>query len=257
MIRALVVGAGGRMGAHVIAALEAAPDLAVGGALDSATHADLGKEVSPGIELRADLAKAATGCDVAIDFSVPASTLALIDEARGRGLPLVLATTGFEREEQQRIENAARELAIVQAGNYSLGVTVLLDLVAEAARRLDGYEIDVLEMHHHHKVDAPSGTALALARAAAEARGERLEDKAVYHREGLPGARRPDEIGLQALRLADSVGEHTVYLAGAGERVELTHRALSRENFAAGAVRAARWVHGHAPGLFSMTDVLA
>ena len=123
------------MGAHVIAALEAAPDLAVGGALDSASHPDLGKEVSPGIELRADLAKATAGCDVAIDFSVPASTLTLIDEARGRGLPLVLATTGFEREEQQRIENAARELAIVQAGNYSLGVTVLLDLVAEAGLR--------------------------------------------------------------------------------------------------------------------------
>jgi len=133
---------------------------------------------------------------------------------------------------------------------------VLLDLVAEASRRLAGYEIEVLELHHNQKVDAPSGTALSLARAAAAARGQDLPQHAVYHREGVTGKRRHDEIGLQSLRLSDTVGEHVVFFAGPGERVELTHRAFSRENFATGALRAARWLVGRPPGLYGIRDVL-
>ena len=256
MIRVGVVGAGGRMGGHVLRAVEAAADLEVGAALESASHPDLGKEVSPGVALTADVAALVDAAELAIDFSRPDSTLALAAAAAPRGLPLVIATTGFSPADQARIEQAASRVPIVMAANFSLGVNVLLELVAEAARRLEGYQIDVLELHHDRKVDAPSGTALRLARAAAEARGQDLEQAAVYHREGITGPRDPHAIGLQALRLGDSVGEHTVYLAGPGERLELSHRALSRDNFAAGALTAARWIRGRDPGLYSMADVL-
>jgi 4-hydroxy-tetrahydrodipicolinate reductase len=169
----------------------------------------------------------------------------------------VIGTTGFSEAERERLARAARSAPLVMAPNFSLGVHVLLELVSEAARRLPDYEIEVLELHDSRKIDAPSGTALRLGEAAAAARGRRLPDLAVYHREGETGARDPAAIGMQALRAGDSVGEHTVFLAGPGERLELTHRALSRNNFAAGAVRAAAWVHGRPPGLYTMREVLA
>jgi len=243
------------MGAFVLRAIAAEPGLELAAAVDAAGHPALGSEVAPGIALGSELMP--DGCDVAIDFSVPASTRALVDAALPAGLPLVIGTTGLDAAQESAIESAAGKLAIVRAGNYSLGITVLLDLVAEAAKRLPGYEIEVLEMHHNRKIDAPSGTALALARSAADARGVDLDLKAVYHREGHTGPRPPGAIGMQSLRMADVVGEHTVYLAGPGERVELSHRALSRENFAAGAARAAAWVVGRKAGLYSMRDVLA
>ncbi len=250
----LVLGAGGRMGAFVLRAVAAEPGLEVAAAVEARDHPALGSEVAPGVALVPELAVDA--CDVAIDFSAPSSTGALLDAALPAGLPLVIGTTGFDASQEAAIESAAGKLAIVRAGNFSLGITVLLDLVAEAAKRLAGYEIEVLEMHHNRKLDAPSGTALALARAAADARGVSLSDKAVYHREGQTGPRPPDAIGMQTLRMADVVGEHTVYLAGPGERLELSHRALSRENFASGAARAAAWVLGRQPGLYSMGDVV-
>jgi 4-hydroxy-tetrahydrodipicolinate reductase len=255
--RVLVVGAGGRMGAHVLRALAAHPELALAAALDRGDHPELGKEIAPGVALGADLRAAAAIADVAIDFSVPASTLALAREATARGLALVIGTTGFSDADREALARAARTVPVVLAPNYSIGVAVLLDLVAEAARRLPDYEIEVLELHHSRKIDAPSGTALRLAEAAALARGRRLPELAVFHREGETGPRDPAAIGLLALRAGDSAGEHTVFLAGPGERLELTHRASSRENFAAGAVRAAAWVRGRAPGLYSMRDVLA
>ena len=256
MIRIGVVGACGRMGTHVLRAVEEAPDLEVAAALEAQGHPDLGKEVSPGVELSADLAELVGRSQVAVDFSLPESTLELVSAASPRGLPLVIATTGLDEAGRSQVEEAAKRTAIVLAANYSLGVNVLLELVAEAARRLPDYEIDVLELHHNQKVDAPSGTALRLAQAAAEARGQKLDAVAVYHREGETGVRDPRSIGLQALRLGDSVGEHTVYLAGAGERLELSHRALSRGNFAAGALTAVRWIQGRPPGLYSMADVM-
>ncbi len=256
MTRVAVVGAAGRMGQHVLRALEAAPSLEVGAALDARGHPDLGKEVAPGIELVADVGKALGICHVAIDFSIPASTLGLIAEATRFGVPLVIATTGFDERGLADIENAAQRLPIVMAPNYSPGINVLMDLVAEAARRLEGYEIDILEMHHDQKTDAPSGTALRLGRTAAQARDLDFDTVAIYTREGQTGPREKNSIGMQTLCLGDSVGEHTVYLAGAGERLELSHRALSRENFAAGALRAAQWIIGKEAGLYSMQDVL-
>jgi 4-hydroxy-tetrahydrodipicolinate reductase len=255
--RVLLVGAAGRMGGHLLRAISAHPTLELVAALDRPDHPELGKEIAPGVALGGDLRAAAAGCDVAIDFSIPASALALAREAEARGLGLVIGTTGFTLAERERLARAARAAPLVLAPNFSLGVNVLLELVAEAARRLPDYEIEVLELHHSRKVDAPSGTALRLGEAAAEARGRRLAELAVYHREGETGARHPAAIGLQALRAGDSVGEHTVFLAGPGERLELTHRALSRDNFAAGAVRAAAWVHGRPPGLYSMREVLS
>jgi 4-hydroxy-tetrahydrodipicolinate reductase len=257
MTRVLIVGAGGRMGQSLMRLMEGDADLQLGAALEHSGHPQLGREVAQGVKLGADVRAACAAADVGIDFSSPASTLALLDAAEPRGLALVIGTTGLEPEAEARIARAAERLAIVRAANFSIGITLLLELVAEAARRLEGYEIDVLEMHHDRKVDAPSGTALALARSAATARGQDIRHDAVYARHGLTGARDPKAIGLQTLRLGDSIGEHTVYFAGPGERVELSHRALSRDNFAAGALRAARWVAGRKPGLYAMRDVLA
>jgi 4-hydroxy-tetrahydrodipicolinate reductase len=256
VIRVLVCGAAGRMGTQVLAAAEAAEGVAVGGALERAGHPELGAGVAPGVAITDSLARALEKVDVAIDFSQPASTLALVAAAEARGVALVVGTTGFDAAGLGRIRAAATRIPIVMAANFSLGVTVLLDLVAEAARRLPGYAVEVLELHHQGKLDAPSGTALRLAEAVATARGLELPRVAVYHREGQIGERPPDTIGIQSLRAGDSVGEHTVYLAGPGERLELAHRALSRDNFATGAVRAARWVAGRPPGLYSMQDVL-
>lgn len=257
MTRVLLVGAAGRMGESLLRQIAASLELELAGALEHSTHPRQGQEVAPGVKLSADLAAACANADVAVDFSHPGSTLALLDAAEARGLPLVIGTTGIGADGERRIARAAERIAIVRAANFSIGIAVLLDLVAEASRRLAGYEIEVLELHHNQKVDAPSGTALSLARAAAAARGQDLQREAVYHREGLTGKRRHDEIGLQSLRLADTVGEHIVFFAGPGERVELAHRAFSRENFATGALRAARWLVGRPPGLYGIRDVLA
>lgn len=256
MTKVCVVGAAGRMGGHVLAAVSATDDLTLAAALESAGHPDLGKEVAAGVPLSSDIGAALDASDVAIDFSLPESALALAREAPPRGTALVIATTGLSADQDAEIARAAQSVAVVRAANFSLGITTLLGLVEEAVSRLPNYEIEVLEIHHNQKVDAPSGTALALGEAAAGARGDKLSDVATYHREGHTGPRDPRAIGMQTLRGGDIVGEHTVYLVGPGERLELTHRALSRENFAAGAVRAARWAVGKAPGLYSMRDVL-
>ena len=256
MIPVLVMGAAGRMGGHVLRAVEGAAELCVAAALERPGHPELGRELSPGVKLSADLEPALDTAKVAIDFSIPESTLLLVAAAAQKDVAVVTGTTGFDDAGLRRIEEAARKIPIVMAPNFSLGVNVLIGLVAEASRRLENYEIEVLELHHSRKLDAPSGTALRLARAAAEARGQELERAAVYHREGKTGARPQGAIGIQALRAGDCVGEHTVYLAGPGERIELSHRALSRDNFAAGAVRAAHWVVGKPPALYSMSDIL-
>jgi 4-hydroxy-tetrahydrodipicolinate reductase len=256
MTRVLVVGAAGRMGENLLRAIAASSDLKLGAALEHASHPRLGAELAPGVKLGSDPRAACAQIDVAIDFSSPSSTAALLDAAESHGVPVVIGTTGIDADGDARIARAAKRLAIVRAANFSIGMIVLHDLVAEAARRLEGYEIDILEMHHDQKVDAPSGTALALARSAAAERGQELQHVAVYAREGVTGKRDPQAIGLQSLRLGNSIGEHTVYFAGPGERIELAHRALSRDNFAAGALRAARWLVGRAPGLYGMRDVL-
>jgi 4-hydroxy-tetrahydrodipicolinate reductase len=207
------------------------------------------------VRVASDLAAALERADVAIDFSTPAGTQELLAAARQRPRPLVIATTGLPPAVQAALREASGKLPIVFAPNFSLGIQVLCELVERAAQRLPGYEIELVELHHSAKVDAPSGTALRLAEVAAQARGQKLEDAAVYARRGHTGARRPGEIGIQTLRAGSSPGEHTVLIAGPGERLELTHRALSREGFATGAVRAACWVVGQPPGLYGMADI--
>ena len=255
MSRVVVTGACGRMGTRVLAVVRGAPDLEVAAALEASGHPRLGEEITPDVRLTDDAAAALSGADVVVDFSLPEPCARIAEAAAERGVPMVSGTTGLEASERARIEAAADKIAILQAANFSVGIQVLLELVAEAASRLDDYDLEILDLHHARKVDAPSGTALRLARAAAEARGVELDAHAVYHREGETGQRPAGAIGMQTLRAGDSVGEHTVYLAGPGERLELSHRALSRENFAQGAIRAARWLVGKPPGLYTLADL--
>jgi len=254
--RVAVIGAAGRMGQFVLHALRQTSDSELCAALERPDHPEIGKPVAPGVLLTADLGEALAQADVAIDFSTPATTRKLVAEAATRSVPLVVATTGFSDVQRREIEAWSNKLALLLSPNFSLGVSLLFELVAEAARRLPDYDVEILEIHHSAKVDAPSGTALQLGEIAAHARGTPLDESGVYHREGQTGPRPRGAIGMQTLRAGTCVGEHTVYLAGPGERVELTHRALSRETFASGAVRAARWLAGRTPGLYSMTDVL-
>ncbi|HYR97089.1 MAG TPA: 4-hydroxy-tetrahydrodipicolinate reductase, partial [Candidatus Binatus sp.] len=194
---------------------------------------------------------------VVLDFTAPEATLGHVRVAAERGAGLVVGTTGFDAGQQRELRTVAARTRTVWAPNMSVGVTVLNELVGAAARLLDpSFEAEVLEIHHHAKRDAPSGTALALARAVAAARGQDFDKSAVLAREGLVGARRPDEIGVVALRAGDAIGDHTVVFGGLGERIELTHRAQSRECLARGALRAALWVAARPPGLYSMRDVL-
>ncbi len=245
------------MGDHVLRAVESAPDMRVVGALECLGHPRLGEEVAPGIRLGSDPLEALAKADVVIDFSLPEGSMRLLEAAAERGVPAVVGTTGFSAEQRTHIDGIGRKVPLVLAPNFSLGINVLLEVVAGVARGLRDYHVEVLELHHAAKADAPSGTALRLAEAVAEARGLDLAEHRVLHREGQTGPRPPDAIGLQTLRAGDAVGEHMVLFAGPGERLELTHRALSRDNFAAGSVRAARWVVGRTPGLYSMRDVLS
>jgi len=260
----VIAGAAGRMGRMLVALAAADPALRIAGGLEIAGHRDLGTDLGrlagvadAGVALAAELPPSGLAGGVLVDFTAPEASLAHLRAAGERGLAVVLGTTGFTAEQDRQIDEAAKRVACVQAPNMSLGVTVLLDLVAEAARRLGpAFDIEVSETHHRKKKDAPSGTALALARAAVAGRGGRFEDWAVYGREGIVGERPAEQIGVLALRGGDVVGDHTVHFYGTGERVEITHRAQSREAFAAGALRAAAWVSGRAPGRYSMRDVL-
>ena len=241
MISILVTGISGRMGQAVQEAVTQNPDTCVG-----ATY-DQGQELYPA------LAK----CDVAIDFSHHAFTSTLLAEAVANNKPLVIGTTGHTELERQEIMDAAASIPIVFASNYSAGVNALFWLTRKAAQILGGScDIEVMEMHHRHKIDAPSGTARTLAEILSGAIGRNYEDSVVFGREGLVGPRPANEIGMHSLRGGDVVGDHTVVFASDGERLELTHKASSRMTFASGAVRAALWLQGREPGLYTMEDVL-
>ena len=197
------------------------------------------------------------GTEAVIDFSFHTAVPPSVEKAAAQGIPYVIGTTGLAPEEQAVVDAAAKKIPVVQSGNYSLGVNLLLNLVKTAAQVLGpAYDVEVVEMHHKHKKDAPSGTAIMLAKAAAEGRGVAFDDVAVYGRKGIVGERPQGEIAVHALRGGSVVGDHTVMFAGDVERVEITHRAQSREAFAAGALRAAQWAAGRAPGLYTMRDVL-
>ncbi len=245
------------MGVQVRAAVAQDPEATLASALERSGPPELGQELAPGVRLSDDLDAGLAACDVMIDFSLPSASLALVEAAAKRERPLVIATTGFDTEQLARIGAAAKQIPILLAPTFSLGIQVLVELVELAARRLADYDLEVLELHHGAKVDAPSGTALRLAEAAAEARGQKLSEQAVFARQGHTGARRPGSIGMQTLRAGSSPGEHTVFVAGPGERIELTHRAFSREGFAGGSVRAARWLAGRPAGLYTLRDLSA
>ena len=192
-----------------------------------------------------------------IDFSFHAAVPGFVGKAAEAGIAYVIGTTGLSAEEQQVVDQAAKKIPVVQSGNYSLGVNLLLNLVKTAAKVLGpAYDVEVVEMHHKHKKDAPSGTALMLAKAAADGQGAKLGEVAVYGRQGIIGERPQGEIAVHALRGGSVVGDHTVMFAGDVERVEITHKAQSREAFAAGALRAALWAAGRKPGIYTMRDVL-
>ena len=262
-LKIAVAGAGGRMGQMLIDAVCAADDCVLSGALDIAGSAALGTDplarlgASSTVRVSADLAAGLAGADVLIDFTRPEGTLAHLDVCARLGVRAVIGTTGFSEAQKAQIAAHAQHIAIVMAPNMSLGVNVMLKLLDVAARALaDGYDIEVIEAHHRHKVDAPSGTALALGEVLAAASGRQLEDCAVWARHGITGERDPKAIGFSVIRGGDIVGDHTVLFAGDGERIEITHKSSSRANYARGSLRAARFVAARAPGLYGMDAVL-
>jgi 4-hydroxy-tetrahydrodipicolinate reductase len=238
--------------------------LRVAGAIEAPGHPAIGRDAgelaggpSLGVAVRGELGPICAREHVVLDFTVPEATLAHVRVAAERGAGLVVGTTGFDARQRDELRTLAGRTRTVWAANMSVGVTVLTELVSAAARLLDpSFEAEIVEIHHHAKRDAPSGTALALGHAVAAARGQDFDRSAVLAREGLVGARRPDEIGIVGLRAGDAVGDHTVVFGGLGERIELTHRAQSRDGLARGALRAALWVAARPPGVYSMRDVL-
>ena len=256
-LRVACVGALGRMGERVRAAVADADDAELVGALESSGHPGLGSEVASGVRVVDDPRAAFAGADVVIDFSIPRATCVALRAASDAGVSYVCGTTGMAQAELAELRAAAQRIAVVWAPNFSVAVNVLVHLVGEAARLLGpGFDAEIVELHHAAKRDAPSGTALRLAEAIARGRGEDLGKHLVVAREGDVGARPPGAIAVQALRGGDNPGEHTVLFLGRGERLELVHRAATRDHFSAGALRAARWLRGRAPGLYTIEQVL-
>jgi 4-hydroxy-tetrahydrodipicolinate reductase len=264
MTRIAITGAAGRMGRTLVEACTQTDGLSLSVALErpgsSLIGADAGELAalgSNGVRVGADIAAAVQDFDVLIDFTRPEATLANLEVCRKSGRRMVIGTTGFSEAQRLLIAEAARDIAIVFAPNMSVGVNLCLKLLDIAARVLgDEVDVEVIEAHHRHKVDAPSGTALRMGEVVAAALGRDLRRCAVYGREGHTGERVPGTIGFETIRAGDIVGEHTVMFAGTGERVEITHKASSRMTFARGAVRAAGWLMAHERGLFDMQDVL-
>jgi 4-hydroxy-tetrahydrodipicolinate reductase len=263
-LRIIVAGAAGRMGRMVVRAIHEATDLALSGALEREDSPWLGHDPSPlagcppsSLKIVVDPSPLLTNADAIVDFSSPAATVELAALAAQAHIVHVIGTTGLAEEDLERIDAAARHTAIVRSGNMSLGVNLLAALTRRAAAALgDDYDIEIIEMHHRMKVDAPSGTALMLGEAAAAGRGISLKIHAARARDGITGPRRKGDIGFASLRGGTVVGDHSVIFAGEGERIALTHQAEDRAVFAYGAVKAARWAHGRKPGLYSMADVL-
>jgi len=268
VIKAIVAGAAGRMGRQIIAAVLDSERIELAGGFERPDHPALGQDLGSlageagcGLSLADSLAQAIQaapgGAEVIIDFTAPEATMANLATAVEMGLAGVVGTTGLSPQQRTEVARLAQTRPIVLAPNMSVGVNLLFQVAGEVARRLGpSYDMEIIEAHHRRKKDAPSGTALRLAEVLAQARGWSLEETGRFARHGQIGQRPEAEIGVQSVRAGDIVGDHTVIFAGPGERLELTHRAHSRLNFAQGAMRAARWVMGQAPGLYDMQDVL-
>lgn len=258
-----VAGSSGRMGRMLIEAVLASDDLQLHGALDVAGSPALGQDAgaflgrTTGVAISADLDATLAGADVLIDFTRPEGTLAHLATCRRLGVKAVVGTTGFTDEQKAQIAELACATAVVMAPNMSVGVNVVLRLLDVAARALNqGYDIEVIEAHHRHKVDAPSGTALKMGEVLANALGRDLKACGVFAREGVTGERDPSTIGFSTIRGGDIVGDHTVLFAGTGERIEISHRSSSRAGYAQGSLRAARFLADKPSGLYGMNDVL-
>jgi 4-hydroxy-tetrahydrodipicolinate reductase len=263
-MRVVIAGAGGRMGRTLVRAVSEMDGLAVAGALEAPGSPLIGEDAgvlaglpASGVKLSADAAALLKDADAVIDFTIPAATVALAAQAAAAGCAHIIGTTGCSAADEAKIKAAAESIAIVKSGNMSLGVNLLAALARQVARALDAdFDIEVLEMHHNKKIDAPSGTALLLAEAAAAGRGVLLDTHALRGRDGHTGARPAGHIGFASLRGGSVVGEHNVIFAGPAERIELVHKAEDRMIFARGALKAALWTRGRKPGLYSMADVL-
>jgi 4-hydroxy-tetrahydrodipicolinate reductase len=264
MIRTIICGAAGRMGRELLAVFLSDKDVKVVQAIESGASKYIGQDaglfagMDPiGVKISADLESVVGGCDVVVDFTNPKATLSHLESAAGHGKPVVIGTTGFNREETAVIERHAATIPVVFSPNMSQGVNVLFHLVKRATELLgEGFDIEINEVHHNLKKDAPSGTALQFGRVIADAKGKDLDDIAVYCRHGMIGERKKGEIGFTATRVADIVGEHTIVFGGPGERIEFTHKASSRKTFASGALRAVKYIQGKPGGLYTMRDVL-
>ena len=263
-LRIGISGCAGRMGRMLLAEVAATPGCALAGGVDSPQSRDIGKDIGElagigavGMTAGSDLAALLREADVVIEFATREASVAHAALAAQAKKPLVIGTTGLDAQAHQALTAAAKSAPILWAPNMSLGVNLLLGLVTQAAKLLgEDYDIEILEMHHRHKVDAPSGTALALGKAAAEGRKIDLAAKSQRTRDGITGARKRGDIGFATLRGGDNAGEHRVIFAAEGEQIELGHRATSRRVFARGAVAAAQWLAGQKPGLYAMKDVL-
>ena len=259
-----VAGATGRMGHMLIEAIVATDDCRLAGALDVAASPALGQDAAAwlgkasGVAVTSDLRAGLKDAGFLIDFTRPEGTMAHLQVCRELGVKAVIGTTGFSEEQKAEIADIAKDIAIVMAPNMSVGVNVTLKLLQMAAQALaTGYDIEIIEAHHRHKVDAPSGTALKMGEVIADALGRDLKDCAVYAREGVTGERDPSSIGFATIRGGDIVGDHTVLFAGTGERIEVTHKSSSRATYAQGSLRAVRFLAGQQTGLFDMFDVLS
>jgi 4-hydroxy-tetrahydrodipicolinate reductase len=263
-MRLIVAGAGGRMGRTLVKAIAETEGVTLAGAVEGPGSPFLGRDSGQlaglgenGIPIEADVKARAGKADALIDFTTPQATVMLAAQAAQAGIIHVIGTTGLNQADEAKLKEAAKSAVIVKSGNMSLGINLLAALAKRVARTLgEDFDIEILEMHHNKKVDAPSGTALLLGRAAAEGRNVALSERSVRARDGETGARQPGDIGFATLRGGTVVGEHSVIFAGAGERLELAHKAEDRMIFARGALRAALWARGKKPGIYSMSDVL-
>ncbi|MEG3691571.1 4-hydroxy-tetrahydrodipicolinate reductase [Vibrio coralliirubri] len=264
VVRIAIAGAAGRMGRNLVKAAHHNSEASVGAGSErpesSLVGVDVGELCGEGrfdVALVDDLSKAIEEFDVIVDFTAPVSTLANIELCKRHGKKLIIGTTGFSEEEKQVIDAASKEMAIVMAPNYSVGVNLVFKLLEKAAKVMGDYcDVEIVEAHHRHKVDAPSGTAIGMGEAIAGAMGNELNDVAVWSREGITGERTKDEIGFATIRAGDIIGEHTAMFADIGERVEITHKATDRMTFANGAIKAAVWLNDKPAGFYTMTDVL-
>ncbi|HMK59687.1 MAG TPA: 4-hydroxy-tetrahydrodipicolinate reductase [Dissulfurispiraceae bacterium] len=264
MTRIIVAGATGRMGSRIVALSRDFQGIQLSGAFERRGHASTGKDAGllagcgeTGVFLSDDLGSIINSGDVIIDFTVPESTFANLQLAASRKKSMIIGTTGITSQQMETVKQLSKEVAIVMAPNMSIGVNLLLRVLKDVAKVLgDDYDIEIVEAHHRLKKDAPSGTALKMAQVIADAVNRDLNEVAVYARKGIIGERTKKEIGIQTIRAGDIVGDHTVIFGGLGERIEITHKASSRDTFARGALRAALWLTGKVPGLYDMQDVL-